>query len=82
LALSAVSERPAWTLPDGDVDARLAQALRVRAMLDELVAQLLATVEVCGVPTELGYSSLRAWLLATKQVSLGEAGRMLAHAAP
>ena len=64
---------------DADVDARLAQALRVRAMLDELVARLLATVEERGLPTEHGYPSLRAWVLATKQVSLGEAGGMLAQ---
>jgi hypothetical protein len=82
LELCAVSELPAWTLPDGDVGARLAEALRVRAMLDELVGRLLATVEVRGVPTELGYSSLRAWLLAPSRSPSGRRAACSHNAGP
>ena len=80
-ALAGVAETPAWVLSEDAVQARLGQALRVRARVEELTVRLLGSVVDREVPRVAGASSARAWLMATHGVSVQDAARLVRETA-
>lgn len=71
---------PVFSLDDAQLQARLTQALAVRAGVEELVARLVGEVDDRALATRAGASSTRALLQATHRMSRGQAAGMVAHA--
>src|SRR3954471_9859680 len=69
-------DAPVWSLDDKGLDARMADALAVRAEADELVARLAGEMEARGHAKRLGGSSTHAHLVGTHRLSNGEARRV------
>ncbi len=78
--LDLLADAPAWSLDDRRVEARLAEALAVRAQMDELVARLVSQVEDRGISGTAGASSTKAHLVAAHRLSGGAAAGLLAQA--
>jgi hypothetical protein len=70
-------DTPVWSLDDKALDARMADALAVRAVVDELVARLAGEMDDRGHAKRLGSSSTRAHLVGTHRLSAGEALRVI-----
>lgn len=79
LALAGLVDVPAWRLTDEAVQARLGDALAVKARLDELIGRLVASTVERALARLAGMSSDRAWLMATHRMSSGAAARLLAR---
>ena len=79
-SLAAVVDVPIWTLTDEQVRDRLAEALRVRAGVDELVSRLVGSVVERDLATLAGASSARSWLMGAHRMSAGAAARLLDQA--
>jgi Domain of unknown function (DUF222) len=80
-ALAGVADTPVWMLSEDAVQARLTQALRIRARVEELTARLLGSVVAREVPRVAGASSARAWLMATHGMSVQDAARLVRETA-
>jgi hypothetical protein len=78
-ALASVVDYGAWRLDDGQVQDRFADALRVRAGVEELVARLAASVVDRELPRLGGASSTKAWLVSTHGLSGADAARLVAE---
>jgi len=78
-ALDGAADAPAWSLDDRRVETRLAQALSVRAQLDELVARLVSQVDDRDLGGAAGASSTKAHLVASYRMSGGAATGLLAQ---
>ncbi|MDP9319063.1 MAG: HNH endonuclease [Actinomycetota bacterium] len=80
-ALAGVADTPAWVLSEDAVQARLTQALRIRARVEELTVRLLGSVVDREIPRVAGASSARAWLMATHGMSVQDAARLVRETA-
>ncbi len=80
-ALSDLGEVPAWSLSEDAVQDRFSQALQVRARVEELTSRLLASIIGRDIPRIAGTSSTRAWLMATRGLSVQDAARLVREAA-
>lgn len=78
--LALLVDAPTWSLDDADLDARFAQALRVRAGVDELAARLCADAVDRGLPADHGAASPRTWLTGSQRLSGASAARLMADA--
>jgi len=67
--LDEASDARVWSLTEESVHSRLAEALAVRARLDQLVAQLVDQVDARGLAETHGTSSTRAYLMAAHRMS-------------
>ncbi|MEJ7630033.1 MAG: DUF222 domain-containing protein [Nocardioidaceae bacterium] len=81
-ALSGLVDVPVWSLSENAVQERLSQALVARARVEELTARLLASVVGREIPRLAGASSTRAWLMATRGLSIQDAARLVAETRP
>ncbi len=73
--LADLVDTPTWSLDDSRLDARISEALAVRAAADELVARLVAEAADRNLPHRHGASSTRAHLMTAHRMSAGEASR-------
>ncbi|MBA3310891.1 MAG: hypothetical protein H0U28_12730, partial [Nocardioidaceae bacterium] len=79
-SLADVVDVPTWTLTDEQVQDRLAEALRARAGVEELVSRLVGSVVERDLATLAGASSTRSWLMGAHRMSAGAAARLLDQA--
>jgi len=75
--LAGLAQVPAWTLSEEAVQDRLTDLLRVRAQVEEVTARLLSSVAGREIPRISGASSTRAWLMATRGLSIQDASRLV-----
>ncbi len=77
--LDEAADASEWSLDDRRVETRLAQALAVRAQVDELVARLVSQVEDRDLGGAAGASSTKAHLVMAYRLSGGAAAGLLAQ---
>lgn len=75
--LTGLIDVPTWSLEDGRLAQRFAEAAAVRASADELMARLAAEMDDRDVAGRQGASSTRAHLIADHRMSAAEAGRVM-----
>lgn len=76
--LQRLAGTPVWALTEEQLKDNLAEALRVRAGLDALCAEMLVAVEKQSIPSLEGCTSTSAWLAHLTGVSRHEARRVVA----
>lgn len=67
---------PVWSLDGRTLDARIGQAIAVRAAADELLARLVGEAEERHLARQLGAASTQSHLVGAHRMSTAEAGRV------
>jgi len=78
--LAKAVDAPVWSLDDARLSRRLAEALAVRARVDELVARLVGHVDERDLAKVMGASSTKAHLVASYRVSGAAAAGLVSQA--
>ncbi len=74
--LADLVDAPAWSLDDARLDRRLAEALSVRAAVDQVIGELVGEMDDRHLATQVGASSTRAHLVGAHRLSRAEAARV------
>jgi hypothetical protein len=79
-SLAALAEPPVWALDDAALDARVAEAARLAASAQEMLARTVGEADAAGLPGRAGATSTRAWLTGHHGMSARDASRSAAQA--